>query len=156
MSRFRRRASRALRAANAVADQRGLDPYDLENVVMRLAKGWICQPRSGVGSSGDGGDGDRGSDRVDDVFIGGRVGGARHGESVFVADSREVRLCPGLRGMGGAAPACVELRYIALLCRRIGRAYVAILGCRRKSVDKTMEMGDIVVSVICGRLQKEE
>ncbi|CAM9795603.1 unnamed protein product [Ascophyllum nodosum] len=92
MSRFRRRASRALRAANAVADQRGLDPYDLENVVMRLAKGWICQPRSGVGSSGDGGDGDRGSDRVDDVFIGGRVGGARHGESVFVADSREERM----------------------------------------------------------------
>lgn len=96
MSEFRRRASRALRAARAVVEQRGLDPRDLDAVAKQLAKGWICRPKSGAGGGGlEGGDMEVGDDREDHmgVFIGGMAKGMGYRESVFVPDPREVRTC---------------------------------------------------------------
>lgn len=87
VSDFRRQASRAVRAAKSVADQRGLDPHDVETLIVRLAKGWICQPKTGAGGRGGGrGGGDGG------IFVGGGIRGAGEGESVFVRDAREVRV----------------------------------------------------------------
>lgn len=93
MSDFRRKAHRALNAARAIADQRGLDPHDVETIVLRLCKGWICQPKTSGGcSSGSSGlsvGGGRGG-----TFRGLRgrgVGGLCAGESVFDKDAREVR-----------------------------------------------------------------
>lgn len=83
ISDFRKSASQAIRAARAVGDQRGLDPHDAETIILRLAKGWICQPKSGSG--GVTGDRDIG------VFVGAGGRGAGDGESVFVKDAREVR-----------------------------------------------------------------
>lgn len=84
MAAFRQRASRALRAARSVADQRGLDPHDVETIILRLAKGWICQPKSGAGGAGEG--------RDAGVFVGGGgVRGSEGRESVFLKDAREVR-----------------------------------------------------------------
>eukprot|EP00752_Nemacystus_decipiens_P005910 g5342.t1 len=88
MSDFRRRATGALRAARAVADQRGMDPHDVETIIFRLAKGWICQQKAGGGG---------GSDRDAGVFVGaglgaGGVGGGGGADSVFVRDAREERM----------------------------------------------------------------
>lgn len=94
MSEFRGRASRALRAARAVVEQRGLDPRDLDAVAKQLAKGWICRPKSGAGGGGlEGGDVEVGDDREDrmSVFIGGMPRGMGYRESVFMSDPREVR-----------------------------------------------------------------
>lgn len=100
MYEFRGRASRALRAARAVVEQRGLDPRDLDAVAKQLAKGWICRPKSGAGGGGlEGGDVEVGDDREDrmGVFIGGMARGMGYRESVFVSDPREVR---GWRRLG--------------------------------------------------------
>lgn len=87
---FRRKASRALRAARSVAEQRGLDVRFVESLIVRLSKGWINQPKAaGGGVGGAGGlEGGRGG-----LF--GGVGGAGVGgaESVFTRDSREVGKC---------------------------------------------------------------
>ncbi|CAM9342286.1 unnamed protein product, partial [Laminaria digitata] len=88
MAAFRQRASRALRAARSVADQRGLDPHDVETIILRLAKGWICQPKSGGGGGGGGG---AGEGRGGGVFVGGGVRGSEGRESVFLKDAREER-----------------------------------------------------------------
>lgn len=87
MDDFRRKASRSLRAARMVADERGLDPHDVETVLLRLSKGWINQPKAGAsGAAGVVRVGGSGG-----LFIG---GGGRAGmtgaESVFVRDAREV------------------------------------------------------------------
>ncbi len=92
MSDFRRRATGALRAARSMADQRGMDPHDVETIIFRLAKGWICQQKLGGGGGGDGG-----VDAGAGVFVGaglrGGGGGGGGGDSVFVRDAREVGYC---------------------------------------------------------------
>lgn len=87
MATFRQKASRALRAARSVADQRGIDPHDVETIILRLAKGWICQPKSGGGGGGRG----EGMTAGEGLFVGGGVRGSEGRESVFVKDAREVR-----------------------------------------------------------------
>lgn len=81
MSDFRRRASRAVFAARSVAEQRGIDPHDVETIILRLAKGWIHQSKIGAGTGGE----------ARDIFVGGRGGrGMGDRESVFSKDAREV------------------------------------------------------------------
>lgn len=85
MSDFRRRATGALHAARSMADQRGMDPHDVETIIFRLAKGWICQQKLGAGGAAAG-------ERDAGMFVGaGLRGGGGGGESVFVKDAREVR-----------------------------------------------------------------
>lgn len=87
MSEFRRRATGALRAAKSMADQRGMDPRDVESIIFRLAKGWICQQKPGGGRGGGGVGGIGG----ESMFVGaGLRGGGGDGESVFTRDAREV------------------------------------------------------------------
>ncbi|CAM9113704.1 unnamed protein product [Scytosiphon promiscuus] len=90
MSDFRRRATGALRAARSMADQRGMDPHDVETIIFRLAKGWICQQKLGGGGGGGGGGG--AGERDAGMFVGAGLRGGGGGESVFVKDAREERL----------------------------------------------------------------
>lgn len=83
---FRRKASRALRAARSIAEQHGLDVRFVESLLVRLAKAWINQPKA-AGGGGPGGGG-----AAAGLFAGGSAGGMVLGgaESVFARDAREV------------------------------------------------------------------
>ncbi|CAN0368930.1 unnamed protein product, partial [Ectocarpus sp. 12 AP-2014] len=98
MSDFRRRATGALQAARSVADQRGMDPHDVETIIFRLAKNWICQHKLGGGAGSTGGHGGApaavAGERDAGMFVGAGLagGGGGGGESVFVKDAREERM----------------------------------------------------------------
>lgn len=116
MSDFRKRATGALQAARSVADQRGMDPHDVETIIFRLAKNWICQQKLG----GGGGTTMRGhggapaaalsGERDAGIFVGGGLGGGGGGgESVFVKDAREVSFeCDGVRLIGVRGGGVIE------------------------------------------------
>ncbi|CAM9561470.1 unnamed protein product, partial [Ectocarpus sp. 8 AP-2014] len=99
MSDFRRRATGALQAARSVADQRGMDPHDVETIIFRLAKNWICQHKLGGGGGSTSGHGGGpaavAGERDAGMFVGAGLvggGGGGGGESVFVKDAREERM----------------------------------------------------------------
>ncbi|CAN0550436.1 unnamed protein product [Ectocarpus sp. 12 AP-2014] len=98
MSDFRKRATGALQAARSVADQRGMDPHDVETIIFRLAKNWICQHKVGGGTGGTSGHCGAPATVVGErdarMFVGAGLvgGGGGGGESVFVKDAREERM----------------------------------------------------------------